>query len=236
LGKGSLFEMEPISGRNSALATQSLVSFDSFAEMWAYVSNYVETYRKRELEEFWSTVEKAAAKPFNEHFFVREHMWCVYVAGFSAATIGKKFPQLLLCHNIEDHEGTYLRITKDNIRAIDKADDLLAVFGNKRKAAAVQAMRQIILDRGWETLFKERLSTREPDALNGLPGIGPTLACHLARNLGNIDVVKPDVHLVRLAKRYGFATPKDMCRAASPGPLGRTDLILWLACADNGTL
>lgn len=228
--------MEPIVRNSSSVSTRSLVSFSTFQEMWAYVSEYVETYRKKELEEFWSIVEKAATAPFNEHFFVKEHLWCTYVAGFSAATIGKKFPQLLLCHNIEDHEGTYLRITKDNIRAIDKADDLLAVFGNKRKAAAVQAMRQMILDKGWQTLFKERLSTREPDALNGLPGIGPILACHLARNLGNTEVVKPDVHLVRLANRYGFATPKDMCRAASPGPLGKTDLIIWLACADCGTL
>ena len=228
--------MEPISIRNSALATKSLVSFDNFEEMWEYAHNHVETHRKKDLEKFWSIVLEASKKPFTEHFFIREHMWCCYVAGFSAATIAKKFPQLLLKHNIEDINGNYLPITQENIRSIDNAADLLEVFGNKRKAESVQKMRRLIYENVWDMLYRERLMWKKPEMLNGLPGIGPTLACHLARNLGNINVVKPDVHLMRLANCYGFKTPEDMCKAAPGGPIGRTDLVLWLACVDCGTL
>lgn len=65
--------------------------------------------------------------------------------------------------------------------------------------------------------------------LETLPWIGPITKYHLARNIG-IDTVKPDRHLVRLAKEFEFTSPLEMCTYISqliPEKIGVIDLILW---------
>lgn len=225
--------MEPITAKNLT-NKQSLASFSDAFEMWKFANNYVAQNRAEELKQFWEGVENAG-RQLTEHFFMKEHMWCTYVAGFTASTIAKKFPKLLLAHKIEDADGNYIPITQETL--VDPlSPDILGVFGNRRKAASVQAMRKIIFEQGWTPFYYKKLVGRLPSDLAGLPGIGPTLACHLARNLGNKNVVKPDVHLVRLAKKYGFEDAEDMCRSISTEPVGHTDLVLWMSAADNGTL
>jgi endonuclease III len=71
--------------------------------------------------------------------------------------------------------------------------------------------------------------------LDSLPWIGPITKYHLARNIG-IDTVKPDRHLVRLAKRYGYNSPLELCKEIQktiPESLGVIDLILWRYCNLN---
>ena len=65
-----------------------------------------------------------------------------------------------------------------------------------------------------------------------LPWIGNITKYHIARNLG-IDAVKPDRHLVRLAKRFGYETPLMMCekiKKETSERLGVIDVILWRYC------
>lgn len=65
-----------------------------------------------------------------------------------------------------------------------------------------------------------------------LPWIGPITKYHLARNLG-IDTVKPDRHLVRLSKQFGYETPLKMCESIQKETrdrLGAIDVILWRYC------
>jgi len=65
--------------------------------------------------------------------------------------------------------------------------------------------------------------------LETLPWIGPITKYHLARNLG-MDCVKPDRHLMRLAKEYGFDNPQTMCEYISEKRdmrIGTVDVILW---------
>ena len=73
--------------------------------------------------------------------------------------------------------------------------------------------------------------------LQSLPWIGPITKYHLARNIG-IDCVKPDRHLVRLAKHYGFDSPLKMCeeiqRFVPYERLGTIDVILWRDCNLRG--
>jgi hypothetical protein len=68
--------------------------------------------------------------------------------------------------------------------------------------------------------------------LETLPWIGPITKYHLARNIG-IDTVKPDRHLVRLAKMFGFDTPMKMCEHIQKDngtKLGTIDVVLWRYC------
>lgn len=102
------------------------------------------------------------------------------------------------------------------------------VIGHPGKRAAVQRAFQEY-DVWFDTLLKadDKLAY-----LESLPWIGPTTKYHLARNIG-IDCVKPDRHLKRLAQRFGYTTPDDLCRGIMNevgGRLGMIDLVLWRYC------
>jgi hypothetical protein len=90
---------------------------------------------------------------------------------------------------------------------------------------------------GWEKFKKDNLST--PKMLQELPYIGPITCYHLARNIGLLDCVKPDLHLIRLAEHWGFPDCVSMCKTMGEGsglPLGLVDLAVWYSCSTFGTL
>jgi hypothetical protein len=67
--------------------------------------------------------------------------------------------------------------------------------------------------------------------LGTLPYLGKVNRYLLARNLG-IDVAKPDRHMVRLAKRFGFDDVQLMCQFIhdkTGDRIGTIDVILWRA-------
>lgn len=85
----------------------------------------------------------------------------------------------------------------------------------------------------WFSILQKKISVNEKlDYLETLPWIGPITKYHLARNLG-IDVAKPDRHLVRLAKSYGYkgdSGVQQMCEeiAKRTGDrIGVVDVVLW---------
>ena len=203
---------------------KSLASFRDAKEMYSFAEAHVDGHRKGELESFWSGIVGMSTREISEHRFLREYAWCVYVSGFSAATISKKFKDLMVAHRIENAGGDYLSV--DIGISLPGADhrlwnrdsrvlsDVLKVFGNYRKAEAVQLVRYDIWVGGWKQLH-DRIIDRRPESFEPLPMIGPALSRHLARNLGNQHVAKPDVHLKRLAGRYGHSSVDDMLRSLS---------------------
>lgn len=223
---------------------KSLISFPSIRHLYNFAVEHVKTHRQQEFDRCWASVLKAKASKLDPHWFLREFLWCTYVSGFSAKTISKKYDALLQAHRIENSLGNYLPADQYNAIftcmreggcMVDGYKDVFKIFKNKRKAQAVQIARLGIYRQGWEEFAAEYIGEREPARLIELPGIGPALSCHLARNLGNVHVCKPDVHLKRVAETYGLQTVHELCVAASLEPVGKTDLILWLASVDNGT-
>jgi predicted nucleic acid-binding protein len=102
------------------------------------------------------------------------------------------------------------------------------VFGHKAKAAAI--------DRIWRQrfdLWAAYMAAADKLAwLQTLPWIGPITKFHLGKNFG-LDVVKPDVHLARLAKLHD-TTPDALCAALARQTGYRKatiDTLLWRACA-----
>lgn len=237
---------------------KSLVDFPNPGKMWAFAQKHVAAHREKEFKDCWTQMLRAKDRWVDEHWFLREFLWCVYVSGFSAKTISKKYDALLRAHLIEDEHGNYIRITEDNwflpqvwrnptpgvevpphekkVKDVhDGYVEVYKIFKNVRKAQAVQHVRMEINGKGWFRFHETYLSDRDPALLEELPGIGPALSCHLSRNLGNVDVCKPDVHLKRIAARFGFDSVRSLCKGLSDDPVGKTDLILWLASVDNGT-
>lgn len=111
-----------------------------------------------------------------------------------------------------------------------------AIIGHPKKREAVRAAL-----RNYEEWFESlKAASDKIEYLDSLPWIGPITKYHLARNLG-IDTVKPDRHLKRLADRFGFSSPMEMCidiqrRLCGKENLGTIDVILWRYCNLKGSL
>ena len=115
-------------------------------------------------------------------------------------------------------------------RYLDKLDPLVIGHLGKR-----EAIERGLLEYGiW---FEELKHSKDPvQYLETLPWIGPITKYHLARNIG-FDCVKPDRHLVKLAARFGYPTPLEMCidiQKSCSERLGVIDVILWRYCNLTG--
>jgi hypothetical protein len=166
-----------------------------------------------------------------EHFFA-EYTWVVHATGFSAKAVGKFMPKLVNAYGPWTTLGwTASEIVVERVRK---------VVNNPQKISAVHAMagRMVagVKAQDWTVYRNEQLST--PEKLAKLPYIGKVTCFHLGRNIGLLDCVKPDLHLIRMAKHWGFKTCEEMCRAVQPKdvPLGIVDLAFWYAASTFGTL
>jgi endonuclease III len=167
-------------------------------------------------------------------FFFREYVWVVHATGFSAKAVGRFMPRLVTAYGIYDDLASR--------RFDDAFEEVRKVCNNRQKARAVWRTAGLMRDgiglcqAGWEEFRRDRLSS--PERLKELPYVGPVTCFHLARNIGLLEYVKPDLHLVRMAEHWGFSDCVEMCEAVRPEgmPLGIVDLILWYAAATFGTI
>lgn len=110
--------------------------------------------------------------------------------------------------------------------AIRSGVPVIEAFKHPGKAAAIEHVRE-----NYQILFYEYQNTEDKLAfLQKLPWIGPITKFHLARNLG-MNVVKPDLHLVRIANRF-HTTPEILCRnleKETGDKAGLIDCVLWRA-------
>lgn len=240
--------MEKLSKTNAdtAILDRSAAKWASLAApmgMYGFARRWVHEHRQEEFDAAWDRIHEASQAPLTEHFFMKEYAWCVYVSGFSATNVSRIFDLLLKAHRIEDRNGNYVDPTEANV--LSNVPNVLKVFRNKKKAEAVQEVRRLVLELGWPKFMIEYLSdqdgkarTPDPRGLLRLPYMGPALSCQLARNLGNLGVVKPDVHLKRLATKSGLTTPQELCDRiadeANEVP-AKIDLVLWMTCVDLGS-
>ncbi len=104
----------------------------------------------------------------------------------------------------------------------------MMVFPNERKIDAIARIADYVAHHGFVAV-KTRIEREDVRFLAELPYIGSVTSYHLAKNLG-IDVVKPDRHLVRMARMTGYETPEAMCSAVAAivgDRLATIDTVLW---------
>ena len=165
--------------------------------------------------------------------FFREYIWVVHATGFSAKAVGKFMPRLEAAYGFWCDLGG---------KEFDEAFVAVKpVCNNPQKAKAIHSMacmmkRELDKKVSWTNFRQEHLST--PEKLAKLPYIGKVTCYHLGRNIGLLECVKPDLHLIRMAEHWGFRTCEEMCRAVRPEgmPLGIVDLVFWYAASTFGTL
>lgn len=195
-----------------------------FDKAWAFTQEF---YGK-ELRQI-SSVKFSEVSP--EHFF-SEYVWVVHATGFSAKAVGKFMPRLMDAYGPWPTLGwTATEIVVERVKS---------VVNNPQKIKAVHAMagRMVagIKAQDWTIFRNEQLST--PEKLSKLPYIGKITCFHLGRNIGLLDCVKPDLHLIRMADHWGFKDCIEMCKSVQPDgvPLGIVDLAFWYAASTFGTL
>lgn len=163
-------------------------------------------------------------------FFLSEYTFIVSAAGFRESTVSRRFDGLRRALG----EFDVARLKEMSTEQIQEAY-MQYMLRNHAKAKAVAETLGRYTARTWEVhALLERLeTTKDPDVLKILPYIGDALKYHFSRNLG-LDVAKPDVHMLRLAPRFGFpadaAGVQAMCEyvAARRGErVGAVDYVLW---------
>jgi len=201
---------------------------------------FVQTHYPEQLKAFSSV----RFEDVDDDFFFREYVWVVHATGFSAKAVGKFMPRLLNAYGWWDalackqFEDVMIRVAP--------------VCNNLQKAKAVHATAKMMFDGmmgkktqngkfepksvTWADWKQKNLSS--PELLAKLPYVGRITCFHLARNIGLLEFVKPDLHLVRMAKHWGFDDCVQMCEAVRPPgmPLGIVDLIFWYAASTFGTI
>lgn len=160
--------------------------------------------------------------------FTLEYAWCIYVAGFRASVVRKKWPEL-----------TKAYMNFDPVKIMDFTwkvkRDALKVIAHRGKTERILKGVAIIATYTPFEWFKFMIDVnKDLKKLRTLPGIGPTLSHHLARNIG-VDTIKPDIHLSRMGTHYGL-DPFKMCSAISDATglaVHLVDTILWRASVDR---
>jgi len=175
--------------------------------------------------EYYSEVQwqsERLPEKVTETDFLREYAWVVLNSGFRESIIRDKFDYISLCYcdwvSAEEIVCNAALCVRTAAQALNNRQKLEAIV----KAAAI--VNRTGFRSFWFVVKEDPL-----DELRTLPFIGPVTARHLAKNLG-FPCVKPDRHLVRLAKEYGFVDVETMCEAIqveSGDDLGVLDIVLW---------
>lgn len=185
------------------------------------------------------SIQSVQWEKVDDDFFFQEYVWVVHATGFSAKAVGRFMPNLVKAYGRWDKLGS----KKDFAAVMDR---VRTVCNNPQKAKAVHSTAQLMVKelispggKTWAEFRKERLSS--PEEIAKLPYVGKITCFHLARNIGLLECVKPDLHLVRMAEHWGYKDCAAMCEDMRKGgfehvPLGIVDLCVWYAASTFGTL
>jgi endonuclease III len=191
-------------------------------KVFAVARAFVEKEFHKDLEWSRSITDKPPLDEITLQDFYREYAWVVYCSGFRYEVVNRKWSDLLEAYRYFDPEIVSAEST-------DVYDEAIKIIGHKGKVRAIIDASKFLLDCNFPQL--KDLIKRDLDVLSRkLPYIGDVTKYHLARNLG-FDLVKPDVHIARLA-RYFNLQPLDMCKFLSEScglSVHEVDTILWRA-------
>lgn len=112
---------------------------------------------------------------------------------------------------------------KNALKLLNNERKINAIFINGIFLARIVAAED---DEKWPE-FRDSIY-ENVDVLKNFTYIGDTLKYHVARNIG-VDTIKPDVHMMRIAKHYGYDVFEmaEMLSKQFAMPKHTVDTILW---------
>ncbi len=138
--------------------------------------------------------------------FLSEYIWVIVNSGMKNQIARKIFE----------------RITT----AIKSGVPINTVFGHKGKVKAICT----VMSKTKQYFAEYQQAKDKLEYLITLPWIGPITKYHLAKNLGH-DCVKPDRHLVRIARQHN-TTCQELCQRLAKETglrIATIDVVLWRA-------
>lgn len=191
---------------------------------------YAKEFTLKNYKSVWDkylAIDKDTTSPQD---WFQELIWVIHASGFSAKAVGKFITKITNAY------GDFKSCAGMN------EEELLSVASpicnNPPKLLAVQKGSRIILE-GFESgdwLSWKKDNFKSAEDFSKFPFVGKVTCYHMARNLGYLESVKPDLHLNRIAKYYNFPSAFDMCASIQDdAPLGLRDLALWYYCSTFGT-
>ncbi|KAL0211557.1 hypothetical protein RCL1_005183 [Eukaryota sp. TZLM3-RCL] len=180
------------------------MSNDELLSIFRTALDFVVEHHSPDLD--WVSSRSSLCESFEDFF--EEYCYVVIASGFRGKTAAKLVEKL--------------------VPLASNKSEMLKVFNNSRKINAISTVYQ--LKDKWNTL---RISFKDMDSLKQFPYIGDVTKYHLARNIGLVSCVKPDLHLVRLAESCTFASPLKMVEFIKKETktnlsLGAIDFVLWI--------
>lgn len=171
-------------------------------------------------------VDENTFKNLKSKKFLSQYCWVIYASGFREAILAGVFGEL---------EDAFKGFDLERLARTRSIQPALKVFNNKNKANAFLRGSKLIAEEGFSA-FKKRVRIEGLDALEKLPGIGPITKTHLAKNIGLLDVAKPDRWLERAAEMTSSTVDELVGFLSANYQLSRhvVDLIIWRYAADNG--
>ncbi|MGO9022294.1 MAG: hypothetical protein ACLQVJ_28485 [Syntrophobacteraceae bacterium] len=158
----------------------------------------------------------------DENHFLREAAWVVLSSGMRETVVRKKFPEI--SHAFFEWESA----RKISARADQCRQNALACFGHLGKINAIIFISAHVERHGFGSVQRAIEAEGIPYIMQ-FPFMGPATSFHFAKNIG-LSVVKPDRHLVRIAKRLGYKSPEALCSEISNLTGDRVsvvDIVLW---------
>lgn len=198
---------------------------DKAVALFEIAKNYCEENHPDELE--WAnSISPKTFKYLKAKQFLSEYCWVIYASGFKVEIIEAIFPRLRIA---------FKEFELENLARMRSLKAVLEIFNNERKANSFLQGSKLIAKEGFSTL-KRRLKREGVDMLEQLPGIGPITKYHLAKNIGLIDVAKPDVWLVRAADACASTVEELVAFLSEQYGMSHhsVDVILWRYGADKG--
>jgi len=192
---------------------------DKLFFVYDYAKNYVHASGYG-YESIWQSSLNYA--DFTEQDLLREAAWVILNSGFKEEVVRKCFNYISLCFCDWESAETIVQNEK-NCR-----ETSLVKLNNTKKIDAIIRVASIINECGFVCL-KNNIIIDPITELQKLPYIGSVTSFHLAKNLG-FPIAKPDRHLVRFAKCFGYDDVQDLCCRISErtgDPIQCVDIVLW---------
>lgn len=158
----------------------------------------------------------------SESEFLQESAWVILCAGMSEIIIRRIFQKI----------SPVFMDWKAAVPIMEKTElcesRALEIFNHPGKISAIISVCKKVSELGFERI-RDLINSQGVDFLKTFDFIGPITCYHLAKNIG-LDVVKPDRHLVRIAKATRFPNPYDLCSLIAEitgDRISVVDLVLW---------
>jgi len=158
----------------------------------------------------------------DESYFLREAAWVILSSGMREKVIRNLFPTI--SHTFFNWQSSEKIIDNQNICR----ETALSIFNSPPKIDAIIYIANSIYRESFLVVYNS-VYEMGTSYIMKFPFMGPATSLHFAKNLG-LSVAKPDRHLKRIAREFGYNSPDKLCSEIAEmlgEKISVVDLVFW---------